>query len=120
MPPLSPGLAGVAAGEMDVNPFPVLPAPGDASPAGVSFVPNCSLFPPSSLPPVVSHPSDSKDVSWGAGPPSWGKRETWSRCQHFVNSPAFERDSSAHGRATLGCWGQRERRGLILMRLLSL
>lgn len=92
VPYLNPALAGVEAGEMDANQFPVLSAPGDASPAGVSFVPNCSLFPPSSLPLVVSHPGDSKDVSWGAGPLSRGKRETWSRCQHFVNSPAFERD----------------------------
>lgn len=92
--------------------------PGDASPAGVSFVPNCNRFPPTSLPPAVSHPGGSEDVSWGAGPPSWGERETWSLCQHFGNSPAFERDLSARGWGDAGMLEQREGRGLILIGLL--
>lgn len=68
----------------------------------------------SSLPPAVSHSGDSTDVSRGAGPLSLGERETWSRCQHFGNSPAPERDPPARGVGDTGTRGQGERRGLIL------
>lgn len=98
-------------GEMDGDPFPALSVPEVASPAGVSFVPNCNLFPPSSLPPAVSHPGDSRDVPWGAGPLSRGERQTWSRCQHFGNSPAPERDPPARGGGTPGCGGEERGEG---------
>lgn len=107
---------------MDGDPFPALPVPEVASPAGVSFVPNCNLSPPSSLPPAVSHSGDSTDASRGADPLSRGERETWSRSQHFGNSPARERDPAARGGGggTPGCGTMRKDRahfhGLVVFR----